>query len=282
MRKSLTLSGFKFLQSTKLPKKLSIDEMTWVEVNEALSNGIDTVVLPIGATEQHGPHDPIGTDSFCALVTARKVAERLPALLAPLMPYGLSSSHMSFKGTITVSPETFALFARDVMSSLIHHGFKRIVVINGNEPNFYPFIMVARTLREETGALISISNWYAALQETWKELPGIRDTERTKWNWHYFMAHGGMLETAGTMAYNPNIQRMDLAVTFGSELREAVSNPVVSLPSRIEEFTKEGSYGDPRPATRELGELWTDLAADRIVERLRSTWKTVTAKSAVG
>ncbi len=255
--------------------KFKIDEMTWVEVKEAMSNSVDTVVLPIGAIEQHGPHGPIGTDSFCAQVVSEKVATELGALLAPLMPYGLSSSHMAFKGTMSVSPETFSMFARDILTSLIHHGFQKIVVINGNEPNYYPFMMVARTLREESGVLITISNWYAALQEIWKDLPGIKGTEKEDWKWSYFMAHGGLLEIAGTMAYKTGIQRLDLSTTYGSERREAIANAVVSLPAKIDEVTPQGSYGDPRSATKEIGDAWTDLAAERIVERLRSTWKTI-------
>ena len=179
---------------------------------------------------------------------------------------------------MSVSPETFTIFARHVLTSLIQHGFKKIVVNNGNEPNFYPMIMVARSLREQTGVLITISNWYSSLQESWKELPGIKGTERAEWKWPYFMAHGGLLETAGAMAYKQGIVRMDLAVAYGSERREAFSNPVVSLPARIDEVTQKGSYGDPRAATSELGKVWTDLAADRIVEKIQVAWQTMTKK----
>ncbi|MCL4518627.1 MAG: creatininase family protein [Thaumarchaeota archaeon] len=260
---------------TQAVNKFNIGEMTWVEVKDAIDSGIDTVVFPVGAIEQHGPHGVFGTDSFCAQVVAEKVARKLNALQAPLMPYGLSSSHMNFKGTISVSQETLTLFAKDVMSSLIHHGFKKIVVINGNEPNFYPFMMVARTLREETGALITVSNWYAAVQEVWKQLPGVKGTEVENWKWSYFMAHGGMLETAGAMAYKPNIVRLDLATTYGSERREAFSNAIVSLPARIDEVTPKGSYGDPRLATEEMGKRWTELAAEKIVEKVKTAWETI-------
>ncbi len=258
--------------------KNQIGAMTRVEIEEALSKGVDTVVLPLGAIEQHGPHGVLGTDSYCAQVVAEKVAKELGALLAPLMPYGLSSSHMNFKGTISLSPETFTMFARDMLGSLVHHGFKKIVVVNGNEPNYYPLIMVARSLREETGVVITISNWYAALQEGWKELEGIKGTEKAQWKWPYFMAHGGLLETAGTMAYDPGIVRLDMATTYGSERREAFSNPVVSLPARIEEVAPKGSYGDPRDATAKLGKAWTDVAARKIVEKVREAWQTAAKK----
>ncbi len=261
-----------------MASKNNIGEMTTAEVAEALGNGVDVVVLPVGAMEQHGPHGLIGTDSFLAQVVAEKVAVKLGALLAPLMPYGLSSSHMNFKGTMSLSPEAFTLFSRDVLTSLIHHGFRKIVIVNGNEPNYYPLIMVARSLREETGVLITLSNWYSALQECWKDLPGVKGTEKAEWKWPYFMAHGGLLETAGSMAYKQGLVRLDLAATYGSERREAFSNPVVSLPSRIDEVTQKGSYGDPRGATPELGRIWTDLAAERIVDKLRAAWDTAAKK----
>lgn len=258
--------------------KNNIGEMTTVEVNEALSAGVDTVVIPVGAMEQHGPHGVIGTDSFLAQVVAERVAARLGALIAPMMPYGLSSSHMNFKGTISLSPETFSMFSKDVLSSLIRHGFRKIVIINGNEPNYYPLIMVARNLREETGTLITISNWYSALQDSWKELPGIKGTEKAEWKWAYFMAHGGLLETAGAMAYKAGMVRIDLATTYDSGRREAFSNPVVSMPARIDEVTPKGSYGDPRAATAELGKVWTDIAADKIVEKVKVAWQTIESK----
>jgi creatinine amidohydrolase len=259
--------------------KNQIAEMTWVEISEAISGGVDTIVLPVGAVEQHGPHGVLGTDSFCAQIVAEKVALKLGALLAPLMPYGLSSSHMRFRGTISLSPETFSMFARDVLKSFISHGFKRIVVINGNEPNFYPIIMVARTLREETSdVIITISNWYSALQDAWKDLPGVKGTEKANWKWAYFMAHGGLLETSAAMAYKPGVVRLDLAKTYGAERREAFSNAVVSLPARIEEVTQSGSYGDPRDASEELGRMWTELAASKIVEKVKIAWETVMKK----
>lgn len=254
--------------------KFKIEEMTWVEVKEALEEkGVDTVVVPIGAVEQHGPHGVFGTDAFCAQVVAEKVATRLDALLAPLLPYGLSSSHMHFKGTISLSASTFSHVVRDILWSLLQHGFKKIAIINGNEPNFYPAIVEARDMREKTNALITISNWYASLQEIWKEAPGIKGTNKENWSWSYFMAHGGMLETSVAMAYKEEIVRLDLATTYPSDRREAFSNSAVSLPSRMEDVAPKGSYGDPLDSNADLGKFWIELAASRIAEKIKGAWK---------
>lgn len=265
-------------QNPEQNPKFKIGEMTWVEVSEAIEGGKDIVVFPMGAIEQHGPHGVFGTDSFCAQVVAEKVAIKLGGLMVPLMPYGLSSSHMNFKGTISLSPETFSLVVRDVLRSLVAHGFEKIAIINGNEPNFYPAIMEARSIREQAGALVTISNWYAALQETWKELPGIKGTSKSNWKWSYFMAHGGILETSGAMAYKKGIVRLDLATTYPSDRREVFSNSAVSLPSRMEEVAPKGSYGDPREASEELGEIWTDLASSCVVEKIKAAWDLSSSK----
>lgn len=261
------------VQDVASKSKFNIGEMTWVEVKEAIENGKDFVVLPIGAIEQHGPHGVFGTDAYCAQVVGEKVAMKLGGLMAPLMPYGLSSSHMNFKGTISLTQETLSLFLRDVLRSLVAHGFEKIAIINGNEPNYYPAVMEARSMREKAGTLITISNWYAALQDTWRQLPGIKGTSKEEWNWPFFMAHGGILETSGAMAYKKGIVRLDLATTYPSDRREVFSNPTVNLPSRIEEVAPQGSYGDPRDASEDLGRVWTDLASNYIVEKIKSAWE---------
>ncbi|MAH21959.1 MAG: hypothetical protein CMO12_04015 [Thaumarchaeota archaeon] len=259
-------------------KKYRLDEMTYVEVREAIDRGIDTVVCPVGATEQHGLHGVLGIDSFCALKVGEKVAQKAKALLAPLMPYGMSSSHMSYPGTISLSNETLVHVMRDIYRSLTTDGFKKIIVVNGNEPNYYSMVPVAREIREDTGVLIAISNWYAALMEIWKELPGIKGTEREQWRWPNFMAHGGLLETAAAMTYKADIFRMDQAVTYPPDRREAISNPVLTAPVKMEEVCKFGSYGDPRAASKELGEKWVEMAATRIVERFDLLVKTLAEK----
>jgi len=81
-------------------------ELTSPEVADALSRGIDTIILPVGSTEQHGGHLPLSTDSLHTVAVLEGVAKSLPALVAPLIPVGRADHHMAFPGTITVRHET--------------------------------------------------------------------------------------------------------------------------------------------------------------------------------
>ena len=262
----------------KKKKKKLLSEMTRVEVKEALARGVDTAVLPMGSVEQQGPHGPLGVDYFCAMVVAEKVSQKLDAVLLPSPVYGASSNHMHFPGTISLSPETVVGLVDDICRSASYHGFKKLIIINGHEGNDSMLNIAARRVREETGLAVTVSNWFGALMEIWKTLPGISGTKLETLEWHDIMSHGGILEIALTMAYKPEIVRMDLAVTAPSKKRQLMSNAVLRFPAWMEEVAEEGSYGDPRGATAELGERWAEIASQRIVEKTKLLWEAIKAK----
>jgi creatinine amidohydrolase len=108
--------------------------MTWGEVEEYL-RGSQGVIIPVGATEQHGPTGLIGTDAICAESLAWGVGEATGALVAPTISYGMSVHHMNFAGSVTVRPSTLIRVVRDVIVSLARHGFRRLYFINGHGGN---------------------------------------------------------------------------------------------------------------------------------------------------
>ena len=107
---------------------------TWLEVETYLKTERG-IIVPIGSTEQHGPNGLIGTDHLCAEVVARGVGEMVHAYVAPSIAVGMSQHHLDFTGSITLRPMTLMLVVRDIVQSLMRHGFERFFFINGHGGN---------------------------------------------------------------------------------------------------------------------------------------------------
>jgi creatinine amidohydrolase len=108
-----------------------LQELTWEEFREAKGSA-RVVIVPVGSTEQHGPHLPLGTDSMVAITVAEDASRRTGALIAPPLWYGWSPHHMALDGTISVRAEVLAEVLYDVTESLARHGLKRFVYLNGH------------------------------------------------------------------------------------------------------------------------------------------------------
>ncbi|MEO5964995.1 MAG: creatininase family protein [Candidatus Limnocylindrales bacterium] len=118
------------------PPTVFLGEMTTLEV-EAFLAGHDTVIVPVGSTEQHGPHAPLLTDVLVPVEVARRVAPRVNAVVAPSVNYGLSYPHVGFTGVVHVRIPTFMALIEDLAASLASIGFRRIVFLNGHFDNTY-------------------------------------------------------------------------------------------------------------------------------------------------
>ncbi|MCP4722948.1 MAG: creatininase family protein, partial [Desulfobacteraceae bacterium] len=106
--------------------------MTWEEVETSIKTSNQTIILPFGSTEQHGPHLPVGTDTMVAVTLAEDAAKKTGIPVAPPLWFGWSPHHMVHPGTITIRPEVLSEIAYDMISSLLHHGFKNFILINGH------------------------------------------------------------------------------------------------------------------------------------------------------
>ena len=108
-----------------------LQDHTWPEIESALADET-TVLLPIGSTEQHGPHLPLGTDAMEAISVAEGVAEELDLLVAPPIWYGDARHHLAYPGTLALRPKTVIAVLEDLFDSLAFHGFDRVVTVNGH------------------------------------------------------------------------------------------------------------------------------------------------------
>jgi creatinine amidohydrolase len=111
-----------------------LENLSYPEVEEYLKKK-DIILVPTGSVEQHSPYGLFGTDFITAESVTRRVAEKMDILAAPTVNYGVSPHHMSFKGTVSLSPDTMILLISDIIESLATHGFRRIVFINGHGGN---------------------------------------------------------------------------------------------------------------------------------------------------
>ncbi|MFB6296024.1 MAG: creatininase family protein [Halobacteriales archaeon] len=229
---------------------MHLAETTWTDAADA---DTDLAVLPVGSTEQHGPHAPLSTDSLNAEVVAEAGADAYDGevVAAPTLPYGVSEEHRAFAGTAWLAPDTFRAAVRDVIESLAHHGWDRVVLVNGHGGNADALREVAAAVTREGVAYAAAFTWFDAL-----------DPED--------MGHAGPVETSVVMHHAPDLiheDRLEAARDGGSDgWGEWVSG--TNLAHDSDEFTGNGAVGDPSAATAERGAELTEAAAAALAELL--------------
>ena len=232
-------------------RKLRADELRAHAKNDAI------VIVPVGSIEQHGPHLPVEVDSMLgetvALGTARLVAEKEPCLVLPMMWQGLSEHHMSFGGTITLDDATFLAVIRCIVKSIVRHGFKRIVLLNGHGGNENALRVAADMLTPEFQVpIVEFTYWYAAA----KSIAAILEKQTG-------LRHACEAETSMMMTLRPDLvarDRIDIAVKANITPQiEDVSGGGVYRWRTLGAMSSAGVIGHPEAATTEKG---TRLIAD--------------------
>jgi creatinine amidohydrolase len=232
---------------------MRLADATWTDADAA---DTDLAVLPVGSTEQHGPHAPLGTDHFTAQAVAEAGADAYDdgeVVVAPPVTVGVSEEHRQFTGTLWVSPETFRATVRDVVGSLASHGWDRVVVVNGHGGNVPALGEVCATIARHDDAY--------AVPFTWFDAVGDHSSD---------MGHAGPLETAFLRHTDPELireNRVDAAADGASDgWGEWTSN--TNLAVDVAEFTENGVVGDPREGDAERGAALLDLAVESLCDLL--------------
>ncbi len=243
---------------------MRLADATWTDVRDA---DVDVAVIPVGSTEQHGPHAPLSTDTLNAISVAEAAVEayegsdgdgatdRGAAVVTPPIPVGVAEEHRAFDGTMWVSPDTFRAYVREAAASLTAHGIDRVVLVNGHGGNIEALAEVARRFSRDPD-----HDGYA-VAFTWFEAVGEHTSD---------MGHAGPLETALLRATHPDLVREDRL----AEAREGAADrwgewvAGVNLAHDSEEFTANGVVGDPTEGDVDRGRVLLDLASDALAELL--------------
>ena len=242
---------------------LVLERLTWKEVDE-LNRDECVVVVPAGSFEQHGYHMPLNTDAYIPYKLALLSSERASGfklIVAPPITYGCSEHYMGFPGTISLRTETLKLLVKDVCRSIIRHGFRRIIVLNGHGGNFAPLQIAIRELKGEVNAVIALVNWWDLVADV---IRGVRESK--------VMHHADEVETSVALALGQRVM-MDKAVDFVPEpFSDYYTLDLVSPPPKLMVFGwlkrkgAGGVVGEASKASREKGEIIVETAVSRIID----------------
>ncbi|MFG1462678.1 creatininase family protein [Xanthobacter sp. DSM 24535] len=245
----------------------------WAELSSpalaALDRAAAIAILPIAAVEQHGPHLPLGTDAFisrgyidCILPL---LPADLPALFLPIQAVGKSDEHLSFAGTLTLSPETALRAWTELGEAVARAGIRKLVLLNTHGGNVPVMDLVSRTLRVRHKMLaVNVSmhrfGYPEGLFAPQERAHGI---------------HGGDIETSLMLAFRPDLVDLAQARNFApwsiemeTRFAQLRANHPVGFGWMSEDLSPAGAMGDARPATAEKGAAAADFGARAFVALL--------------
>ncbi|HHV82281.1 MAG TPA: creatininase family protein [Tepidanaerobacter syntrophicus] len=232
----------------------NIEQLARPEVEDIFKKN-PVVILPVGATEQHGPHLPYGTDTFYAEYVAKRVADRLNAAILPTMPYGYSYVWEGIPGVISLKEDTFKALIKDISYSIQKYGCKCLVIITGHEANNRPLKFAIREIHDQINFRILYFNYPNIIKFSNKII------ESQKWN---NMIHACEIETSVMLAINENFVKINRA------LKEYPDTPddYGYSDDYLGNITKSGIFGDATLATKEKGEYLLDAMVTFITDKV--------------
>ncbi|MHA1136256.1 MAG: creatininase family protein [Candidatus Thorarchaeota archaeon] len=244
--------------------KYLLAKMTWPEV-EALLKETDIALVPVGSTEQHGPALPVDNDAYIAteltLLLAEKMWSKQKVVVAPTITYGYSPHHMDFKGTITISESTLANVIIDVCKSLEHHGFKKIILVNGHGGNETALSNALHAMQGVVDAKIFVVDWWGMGTAKIREVatPPVYhacDME-TSLAWHL----------GQRVLDDKRIDEPGRCIVSGFIEPDMLAPPPRALTSYVmKDITDSGVVGYSTKATKEKGKQVADVVLEKLEE----------------
>ena len=233
----------------------------WADLTTQEFDGLDNqrtiAVLPVAATEQHGPHLSVSvdTDLVEGVIQAAlpHLAPELPVLFLPTQSVGLSPEHNRFAGTLSLSAHTIINLWTDIAESVAKTGIRKLVLLNSHGGNVGVMDLVARDVRARLNMLVYSVSWF--------NLPlGAAVEQMFTAHEHRFGIHAGQIETAMMLALKPERVRMDLAENFASASEQRAqqfeilgNGKSAKLGWQIQDYNPSGAVGNAIDATAEQG-----------------------------
>ena len=253
------------IPSPAVSPRFLLHEITRGEAARRASGAL--AVLPVGATEQHGPHLPLGTDFLIVEHVTRAAAPRarpdIDVLVAPTFQTGSSDHHLPFGGTISLATERYYAALRDMTASLIQSGFRRIFIVNGHGGNHELIELVVRDLAlSHAGNLAAASYWDLARASLAEQVPDLGGR---------LPGHAGAFETSLIMALHPELVANPLPHRTAEELARVT---VPSTPFRAERHgfwrSIDGYTDSPDQASAERGQHLLEIIIAAVATALVS------------
>ena len=273
------------------PRRVFLGENTRKEFREAVEGGrIKAAIIPTGSTEQHNEHLSLDCDTTCATLIAQQAALRLyPAVtVSTACPLGYAPYHMARKGTITLRKETFKAYVYDVIQSLVTHGIRTILVVNGHFGNHTPLSETIPEWRKEFGITLDTETYLSAFKDD--DLAGfltsyrlLKDGKLDTIARRTAMTHASEIETSILMAAHPERVRAFTMEEYDRAEQNHESGFSPGVARYLEPFTKEGWPKGSNPenardrarqeqalyATKEKGERLITVATGYIAGRVQ-------------
>jgi len=225
-----------------------LEEMSWPEI-EAAQRETRTVILPVGATEEHGPHLPTITDTVQAIEVARAAARVRGVFLAPPLHYGVCRSTRGFPGTITVGHDALRGFVRDLLLSFVDSGFDKVLILTGHAGGQH---MAA--LEEACQMAVQVRDFRVSLVSLF-DLIDFSAVETPH------DGHAGEVETSLMMVIRPDLVK-------GRPEKHFPVRPRFLIEKDVKHLMGNGIMGNPEPATEKKGQQFFNMGLSGLMSAL--------------
>jgi creatinine amidohydrolase len=243
-------------QNPKTPTTREMNLLCWQEFGELVPAKVNTVLLPTGSLEPHGVI-PSGTDNLAPEAMARDIAQRVNALIAPTLNYGVTASMKGFPGAVSISEDAYLPFVEEIMGNLADNHFKNIIVLNGHGGNTALLNRAATSVANKKRVRILVVNWWTLADDITKSVFGENG------------GHAGNNETAYAQAVVPDhIHPERYAKEMASPNPPAGAYYAVPVTSTIGLYEKGQGYPKFKP---EQAKEYFRKVNDRVAELIQDT-----------